>query len=98
MVYINVSKTDNKAQFEITNTGPGIKAEKLPHIFERFYRADTSRTNGPTKGYGLGLALAKSIIELHEGEIIASSEPDHATTFTFLIDLTIKSKQNSRNN
>lgn len=97
LVYIDVSKTDNRAKFEITNTGAGISPEKLPHIFERFYRADSSRTNGPKKGYGLGLALAKSIIEIHNGEIIATSEPDHATTFTFLIDLSTKNKQKSRN-
>jgi signal transduction histidine kinase len=97
LIYIDVLKTDTQAKFEITNTGPGITEDKLPHIFDRFYRADSSRTDDGQKGYGLGLALAKSIIELHNGEIIASSTPNHATTFTFLVELRSKPKQNTRN-
>jgi signal transduction histidine kinase len=73
------------AVFEITNPGPGILPKKLPHIFERFFRADSSRTNGSKKGYGLGLALAKRIVELHDGELIASSTPGETTTFSFIL-------------
>ncbi len=90
LVTINLSKQDNYAKFEITNTGPGISPDKLPHIFERFFRADSSRTNGEHKGYGLGLALAKSIVQLHNGELIASSTPGVETTFTFLLSLKSK--------
>lgn len=89
-VNIVLSKKDNWAKFEISNTGPGIQPDKLPHIFDRFYRADSSRTNGSQKGYGLGLALAKSIVELHGGELMASSTPDIETTFTFLLSLDSK--------
>jgi two-component system heavy metal sensor histidine kinase CusS len=71
--------------FEITNHGPGILPEKLPNIFDRFFRADSSRTNGAKKGYGLGLALAKRIVELHDGELIASSTPGETTTFSFIL-------------
>jgi signal transduction histidine kinase len=96
-IKIILSKQDNYAKFEITNSGPGISADKLPHIFDRFYRADSSRTNGEHKGYGLGLSLAKSIVELHNGELIASSIPDDETTFTFLLSLNSDSQAKSQN-
>jgi signal transduction histidine kinase len=86
-ITINLSKCEHNAKFEITNTGPGIQTDKLPYIFERFYRADSSRTDGGHKGYGLGLALAKNIVEIHEGRLLVSSEPDKETTFTFLLPL-----------
>jgi len=97
IVYIILSKQDSNAKFEITNSGPGINADKLPHIFDRFFRADSSRTNGAQKGYGLGLSLAKSIIELHGGELIASSTPNHETTFTFLLALNSNLQAKSQN-
>jgi two-component system sensor histidine kinase CiaH len=71
--------------FDITNTGEGIPAENLPKIFDRFYRSDTSRTNGSKKGYGLGLSLAKKIVELHSGELTVSSLPGQFTTFRVLL-------------
>ena len=55
---------------EVKDTGSGIDAEVLPHIFERFYQGDDSRQEG---GSGLGLAIAKSIIELQGGKISAAS-------------------------
>jgi signal transduction histidine kinase len=70
--------------FEIKNTGPKIDEEKLPHIFDRFYRADNSRTESGKNGYGLGLAIAKKIVEIHHGYIQASST-DKETSFTFYI-------------
>ena len=85
LISINLSRRNHHARFEISNSGPGIEAETLPHIFDRFFRADTSRTNSHQKGYGLGLALAKKIVELHNGELSASSAPNHTTTFTVLL-------------
>lgn len=73
LVTIKLSKRNNKACFEITNTGEGISPDDLPHIFDRFYRADGSRTGGKKSGYGLGLALAKKIVEIHNGDLYASS-------------------------
>lgn len=90
LISIKISQQDIHAIFEITNTGQGIQSDKLPYIFDRFYRADASRTDGKNKGFGLGLALAKSIAELHNGEIIASSIPDHETTFTVILNLNLK--------
>jgi len=96
-VTIKVTKQDNQAKFEITNIGPGIKSNKISHIFNRFYRADPSRTNGNKKGYGLGLSLAKSIVELHNGELSVISIPDKKTTFTLLLPLNNKSQAKIKN-
>ena len=63
----------------VSNTGRGISAEDLPHLFERFYRADPSRTSGNT---GLGLAISKAIVEAHGGTIEVASQPGTGTTFT----------------
>lgn len=73
----SVSSHGRQAVFVISNTGKGIPKDKLPHIFERFYRADESRTAG---GAGLGLALAKEIVALHRGELSVSSN-SKATEF-----------------
>ncbi|NTW61344.1 hypothetical protein HGB24_01475 [Candidatus Saccharibacteria bacterium] len=86
LVAIRLSKPDkNHVTFEITNSGSGISGDKLPYIFDRFYRADASRTNGPKRGFGLGLALAKRIVELHGGEISVESIPNEKTIFTFTL-------------
>lgn len=87
LITMTLSKRAGKACFEITNTGPGISPADLPHIFDRFYRADSSRTGGHKAGYGLGLSLAKKIVEIHHGELSASSALGHATTFTVLLPI-----------
>ena len=86
-IEIVIGRQEQSAKFEITNSGQGISAEKIPYIFDRFYRADSSRTNGEHKGYGLGLALAKSIVEVHHGELKVTSTPGAETTFTLLLPL-----------
>ena len=70
----------NKMKLKVRNTGDGIKKEELEKIFERFYRVDTSRAR-ETGGYGLGLSIAKSIIESHKGKIYAESNIGKDTTF-----------------
>ena len=72
--------------FEIKTTGPTITPEALPHLFERFYQGDTSRTNSPKNGYGLGLAIAKKIVDIHDGEIHVESK-NGITTFTFYLPI-----------
>jgi len=84
-VTITILQQKQLSGFEVTNSGPGISAAILPHIFDRFYRADASRTNGNKKGYGLGLSLAKRIVELHDGELAVSSAPNAMTTFRILL-------------
>ena len=65
-------------QIEIIDTGPGIPQKDMPHIFDRFYRADASRT-GDDSGTGLGLSIVKTIMELHEGDVIIDSQPGQGT-------------------
>lgn len=67
------------ALVEVTDTGIGIAAADLPHVFERFYRADKARAAG---GNGLGLALAKRIVELHAGRLTVASTFGQGATFT----------------
>lgn len=86
-VTITLKRRSYRAFIEITNQGHGIEAKDAPHIFERFYRADHSRTHGRTAGYGLGLALAKKIVELHNGELSVKSIIDQTTTFTVILPL-----------
>ncbi len=66
---------------DVSDTGPGISAVDLPNIFNRFYRSDASRSKD-TGGFGLGLAIAKSIVETCGGEISVASETGKGTTFT----------------
>lgn len=70
--------------FEVTDTGRGIAAEHLPRVFERFYVADPSR-NKSLSGTGLGLAIVKHIVLLHQGAIVAESEPGRGSTFRFTL-------------
>jgi heavy metal sensor kinase len=72
------------ALLTVSDTGMGIPAEDLPHVFKRFYRGDKSRTGGNA---GLGLAISKAIIEAHGGAIEVSSEEDAGTTFTIRLPL-----------
>jgi signal transduction histidine kinase len=69
----------------VKDTGVGIKASELPHIFDRFYRADSSRTKQKISGYGIGLAIAKNIVELHSGSIHVQSKPEKGSTFSISI-------------
>ncbi len=87
VVEVNIIRHGQFAKFEIRNRGQGISPDKIPYIFERFYRADTSRTDGGHKGYGLGLALAKSIVDIHDGELHVTSKQNECTTFTLLLPL-----------
>lgn len=76
------AETNGKlARFIIEDTGIGIPAEHLPHLFKRFYRVDHSR-NRAFGGTGLGLAICKSIVEAHHGEIAVDSQPNLGTRFT----------------
>jgi heavy metal sensor kinase len=71
----------NQAEVEVSDTGPGISAEHLPHIFDRFYRVDQARTR-TAGGAGLGLSICRWIAEAHGGSISAESTPGRGSTFT----------------
>lgn len=80
-INIGVESTAKEVVVRVKDRGVGIKAAELPYIFERFYRADSSRARSGASGYGLGLAIAKDIIQDHQGKIIAESSPGAGTTF-----------------
>jgi two-component system sensor histidine kinase ResE len=82
MITASSKKIDHWVVVDIKDQGVGISQEDLPHLFDRFYRADKSRTKVDAPGYGLGLAIAKKIVEAHQGEIKVKSEPGKGTVFT----------------
>lgn len=79
-IKVRLSKTGSSCHLAVNNTGPVIPAEDLPHLFDRFYRSDKARTR--TGGYGLGLAIAKSIVDDHKGTLKVSSTEREGTTFS----------------
>lgn len=81
-VTVRVREADGRAELEVSDTGVGIPEAQLPLIFERFYRADPSRTKD---GAGLGLSIARQIAEAHDGTIEVKSAPGEGSTFTLRI-------------
>jgi len=77
---------DGVAEFTIANTGPGILPEKLPRVFDRFYRGDPSHSS-LVEGSGLGLSIAKWIVSAHEGTIDVKSDPANLTVVTVRLPL-----------
>lgn len=86
LVRIRCRKTSHAAQLSVEDTGVGIAPEHLPRIFDRFYRGDKSRTRREG-GAGLGLAIAKWIVERHGGKITAESEPSAGTRISVTLPL-----------
>ncbi len=87
-VVVGLSKEGGRARLMVSDTGPGIPAEDLPHIFERFYRAEKSRTRSRDgKGFGLGLSIAYWIVRNHGGQIDVSSREPNGTTFCVSLPL-----------
>ena len=80
-IVIKTFNTNTNAQVSVQDFGVGIKKNEIPFIFNRFYRADSSRNKAEVDGYGLGLSIAKSIVSLHHGEIEVKSEPEKGSTF-----------------
>ena len=85
-IELSLSSHRNLITFIVTNTGLGIPKEKLPHIFDRFYRVDESRATNESSA-GLGLAIAKEIIEQNGGKIEATSTLGEKTTVSFTIKI-----------
>lgn len=80
-IVVRSYKKDRRVHISVQDNGLGIAKEELPQIFERFYQGDTSRSKKSASGYGLGLAIAKKIVELHRGSIEVKSTVGKGSTF-----------------
>jgi PAS domain S-box-containing protein len=82
-VTVRAELADEMIRFSVSDTGPGIPAEQLPHVFDRYWQGRT----GDRRGAGLGLAIAKGIVEAHGGRLSVESAAGRGTTFTFTVPL-----------
>jgi two-component system OmpR family sensor kinase/two-component system sensor histidine kinase BaeS len=80
LVTLHAHRADHSVHFAVTDTGPGIPAKDLPHVFDRFYRGDAARDRA-SGGSGLGLAIARALVEAHGGTIEVESTVRQGTTF-----------------
>jgi len=83
---------DKEVEVAVRDTGEGIAAGALPYVFERFYRTDQVRGRD-TGGSGLGLTIARSLIEAHGGRIWVESEEGMGSTFTFALPVAVESRR-----
>jgi signal transduction histidine kinase len=83
-VVLSAAASPDGVELVVRDTGQGIAAEHLPHVFERFYRADASRAR-TTGGAGIGLAVVKQLVEAHQGRVDVHSTPGQGSTFRFTL-------------
>jgi two-component system sensor histidine kinase ResE len=86
-VTLQAQSTQTEMEIRVVDTGTGIPADALPHVFERFYQADLSRPGGEKHGAGLGLAIVHEIVAAHSGRITVRSQEGLGTTFTVHLPL-----------
>ena len=86
-IKLQAHRRGHLAEITVSDTGPGIAAKDLPHIFDRFYRADTSRSSQNVAGHGLGLSIAQRILQAHGGSITAANNADKGAAFTLTLPL-----------
>lgn len=87
-ITVDLAVLGENAKLSVNNTGTPIPAEDLPHLFDRFYRADKARTRDDEQSYGLGLSIAAEIAHVHSGSIEVASSEHAGTTFTVTLPLT----------
>ena len=85
-VRVNLSRVDGMAEISVADVGPGLTEEQASHVFERFYRADTSRARA-SGGVGLGLAIVAAVAQAHGGTVSARSMPGEGATFAIELPL-----------
>ena len=91
-VELTAAPADSSVLIQVRDTGAGIPAEQLPHVFEKFYQADNQRS-ASAKGTGLGLAIAKEIVEAHNGQIRCESSVGRGTLFTLLLPISAQNRR-----
>ena len=84
-IYLTISKEGDAAKIAVKDNGPGIPAEKIPHLFDRYYRAEASGFQN--SGLGLGLFICAEIIKRHGGEVGVESQTGEGSTFWFTLPL-----------
>ncbi len=87
-IVLRSRRVEGRLEFEVEDSGPGIDKVDLPHIFEKFYRGKKGAKLG--KGTGMGLAIARSIVVVHGGDITVESNPEHGCVFRFWVPLVEK--------
>ena len=87
VVLVSLSREGRRARLQVNNRGDVIPPEDMAHLFDRFYRTDEARERKETGGFGLGLAIASSIVEAHGGKIGVTSTAEDGTTFTVSLPL-----------
>jgi signal transduction histidine kinase len=92
-VVVRLARADGRARIEVEDTGVGIPAEDLPHLFDRFYRAPNA-TGGAVPGLGLGLMIVRAIVEGHDGEVTVRSHVGSGTTF--LVELPLRAPEDDQ--
>ncbi|WKZ45045.1 MAG: HAMP domain-containing sensor histidine kinase [Anaerolineales bacterium] len=88
-VTLSAREDGGAIQFEVADSGVGVESEALPRLFDRFYQADPSRARNDRHGAGLGLAIAREIVQAHGGKIGVRSSVGHGTTFTIRLPLKV---------
>ncbi len=86
-ITISTKKTKHAVLIQVHDSGSGVSSRDIAHIFERFYRADSSRTKNKVNGYGIGLSIAKNIVEKHSGKLTCTSKPGNGSTFVISLPL-----------
>ena len=92
VIIVNIKRSGKKYRLEVTDHGPGIKQEEIPHIWDRYYKTSTNYVR-PTKGTGLGLAIVKEVLTLHRCNYGVDSKVGKGSTFWFELDAAKKEKE-----
>jgi signal transduction histidine kinase len=85
-ISISSFSSENSVCIQVTDTGIGIEEDKVSYVFDRFYRVESSRSS-QTGGSGLGLSIAKRVVELHSGVIQLESLANHGSVFRIILSL-----------
>jgi two-component system OmpR family sensor kinase len=81
-IHVSTYSTDDGSYVTVADKGPGLSVQDQAHIFERFYRVDTSRQRSSSDGSGLGLSIVDEVMKAHGGTVSVVSEPGNGATFT----------------